>query len=133
MKATFVFLCLAVTASVLVGCNDSGPSYPVGDGGWYLVLSTGRIPNTPNEYPVFISIEAQAVDLTTGARPADGTPLVFSASDGTFQNGLSEIELGMVEGSAETDLQIDHAGMYEVTVDFPEQSCSAVTTFTIGF
>ena len=132
MKSTVVFLCLVVAAGILAGCNDSGPSYPIGDGGWQLVVSTGRIPDNIDEYPVFVSIEAQAFDLTAGAQPADGTILVFSASDGVFANGLPDIELGMVEGRADADLQIDHPGRYEVMVDFPEQDCSAVTTFDVG-
>jgi len=132
MKATVVFLCLAVIAGVLTGCNDNSLSYPVGDGGWHLVVSTGRIPDNIDDYPVFVSIEAQAFDLSAGAQPADGTILVFSASDGVFANGLPDIELGMVEGRVDADLQIDHPGRYEVMVDFPEQDRSAVTTFDIG-
>jgi len=132
MKPAMMALGIAVTAFLLLGCGDGDPNYPIGDGGWHLKLDVGRFPDNVEDYPLFITIEAQLIDLSTGADPPDGTVLVFRASDGTFENGLPDVEMSTVGGRAETTFRADHPGRYEVSVEYPVASSTAVTTFTVG-
>ena len=95
MKPTVVSACVVLSLVALSGCDESTPTFPIGDGGWQVVLEIGRIPNPVDEYPVFIEIEAQVINLTDGRRPSDGAILLFETSAGTYENGLNEIEIGM--------------------------------------
>jgi len=79
-----------------------------------------------------VRIRADVINLTDGSRSADGSVLVFTASGGTFVNGLSEIAFSTLDGWAETELDIQLPGTYEVEVAYPQESCSVVTVFSIG-
>ena len=132
MKRTTLALVVAATLIVICGCSDNDITYPTGDGGWQVGLTLSEIPPTINDVPVTISVQGDAINLTTGARSPDGDILVFSTSGGTFPNGSSEIELATVDGTAVTELVIELPGTYEVEVVYPAQSCSASWAFSIG-
>jgi hypothetical protein len=133
MKPTVVSACVVLSLVALSGCDESTPTFPIGDGGWQVVLEIGRIPNPVDEYPVFIEIEAQVINLTDGRRPSDGAILLFETSAGTYENGLNEIEIGMQDGVAGATLQVDQPGRYEVSAEYVEESTTVSTTIRVGF
>jgi hypothetical protein len=115
-----------------VGCSDDGISYPTGDGGWQIGISLGVIPPRIDDVPALISIQADVINLDNGQRSPDGAVLVFTASGGAFVNGLTQIELATVGGRAGTELEIRLPGTYEVEVEYAQESCTAVSVFSIG-
>jgi len=124
----------ALVGFILVtpGCSDNEISYPTGDGGWQIGIALGEIPPRIDDVPVTISIEADIINLTNGDRPADGAIVAFTTSGGAFANGLTEIELTTTDGRVVTELEIELPGTYEVTVEYPQQECTAVFGFSIG-
>ena len=70
--------------------------------------------------------------LTNGDRPPDGSVLVFTASGGSFVNGLTEMEPGTVDGRVVTELEIQLPGTYELEIEFPQESCTVLAEFTVG-
>ena len=95
-------------------------------------IDLGVIPPRIYDVPVLISIQADVINLTNGDRPPDGSVLVFIASGGSFVNGLTEIELGTVDGRVITELEIQLPGTYELEVEFPQESCTVSAVFSIG-
>ncbi len=132
MKNRMIVAALGALVLLTMGCSDNEISYPTGDGGWQIGISLGLIPPRMTDVPVFISIQADVINLTDGHRPADGSVVVFKSSGGSFVNGLAEIELATLDGRAVTELEIPLPGTYEVTVEYPEESCTAVATFSVG-
>lgn len=132
MKNRMIAAVLGVLLIVTMGCSDNEISYPTGDGGWQIGLSLGLIPPRMTDIPVYISIQADVINLTDGHRPADGSVVVFTSSGGWFVNGLAEIELATLDGRVVTELEIPLPGTYEVTVEYPQESCVAATTFSVG-
>ena len=132
MRAALVPLCLGLFVGLLVGCSDDGIDYPVGDGSWQLALSVGDIPEPIEELPAFISVQVQAVDLSSGARPPDGAVFELTTTAGWFPNGLRRIELGATGGSVETELRVDYPGWYEITAVLVEESACTAVRFSVG-
>jgi hypothetical protein len=130
MQPRLLACVVLLAVAILPGCNDADIDYPIGDGGWHLVLNTGQVP-TVGSYPVYIEIEGQVINLTDGGRPQDGAILLFSTSGGSYENGLTEIEKGMAAGKAVSTLQIDGPGRYEVSVEYVDQSCTVSTTVEV--
>ncbi len=132
MKHRMIVTTLGVLLLLAMGCSDSGITYPTGDDGWQIGLDLGEIPPRIYDVPVLISIQADVINLTNGDRPLDGSVLVFTASGGSFVNGLTEIELGTVDGRVVTELEIRLPGTYELEVEFPQESCTVLAVFSIG-
>ena len=132
MRSAIVPLCLALVVGLLGGCSDNGIDYPVGDGSWQLALSVADTPELIDEFPVFVSVLVQAVDLSSGARPQDGSVFELTASDGWFPNGLRKIELGAVGGVVETELRVNYPGWYEITAVMVEESAATSVRFSVG-
>jgi hypothetical protein len=132
MRRARLALIVAAALIVIGGCSDNEITYPTGDGGWQVGLTLSEIPPTINDVPVAISVQGDAINLTTGARSPDGDILVFRTTGGTFPNESSEIELATIDGTAVTELVIELPGSYEVEVEYPDGSCSASWVFSIG-
>jgi len=132
MKHKMIIAALGALVLLTMGCSDNGIDYPVGEGGWQIGVDLGVIPPRINDVPVLISIRADVINLTDGERPADGSILIFTSSGGAFDNGLTEIELGTVDGTVVTDLEIRSPGRYEVEIEFPQGSCTVLTEFSVG-
>lgn len=118
--------------ALTVGCGDSGISYPIDDGGWQIGVTLGEIPPRLYDASVLISVQADVINFTDGERPPDGSPVVFNTSGGSYPNGLTEIELGTVEGRAITELEIQLPGTYQVEIEYPQGSCTVITEFSVG-
>jgi hypothetical protein len=126
-------LVVLVAALLFSGsCSDDGITYPTGEGGWQVAIGLGQIPPWNDNEPVVVTVQAEAIDLTDGDRPADGSLLVFCASDGSFANGSAEIELGTVNGRATAELEIARPATYQIEVSYPDRSCSALVEFSYG-
>ena len=132
MKFSIALLIFGVATFLVAGCNESDTNFPAGKSGWQMTLDLGEYPAGDIEYPVVMNIEAHVKSLDSGANAPDGSLLVFLVSDGTFENGLSEIEKTTLNGKATTTFQANHPGTYEMTVDFEGQSTPFVSTFTLG-
>jgi hypothetical protein len=132
MRGTKIIVAIGIGFLVTVSCSDSGITYPTGAGGWQVAISLSEIPPWIDDVPVSVAIQGDAINLSNGERPRDGAVLVFSASGGSFNNGLTEIELESFGGRAVAELEIVLPGTYEVEVAYPEQSCSAVAVFSVG-
>jgi hypothetical protein len=132
MKQRMIVAVLGALVLLTVGCADNEISYPIGDGGWQIGITLGVIPPKIDEPPVSISIQADVINFSNGNRAPDGSVLVFTASGGSFVNGLTEIDLSTVNGRAITELEIWIPGTYQVEVEYPQESCTAVFEFTIG-
>lgn len=132
MKHRMIVTVLGALLLLTLGCSDNEISYPTGNGGWQIGIDLGEIPPRINDVPVLISIQADVINLTDGDRPPDGSVLVFTASGGSFANGLTEIELGTVDGRVVTELEIQLPGTYELEVEFPQESCTVLAVFSIG-
>lgn len=132
MKPRLISLFALLSVVLLAGCGDNSTSYPIGDGGWQVVLEAAHISNPGDEYPVFVDISAQVINLTDGARPSDGSILEFTTSGGSYENGTPEIEIGTQAGAAETTLQIDHPGRYQISAEYLEESSTATMVITVG-
>ena len=132
MKPTVILIAVFAVLLLTIGCSDNQISYPTGDGGWQIGITLSEFFPTIDVIPVVVRIRADVINLTDGNRPADGSVLVFMSSGGTFVNGLTEIELSTLDGWAETELEIQLPGTYEVEVAYPQESCSVVTVFSIG-
>jgi hypothetical protein len=131
MKPAVAALCVSLAVGLLVGCNDSEPGFPVGDGGWQLFLKIGEYPDVSVEYPIVIDLESHLLNLETGEDAPDGTLIVFRTSIGTFPNGQSEIELPTAEGCTTTMLNATRPGRYEITVEYPQGDASTTTTINV--
>lgn len=132
MRSAIVPLCLALVVGLLAGCSDDGIDYPVGDGSWQLALSVADTPDVIDEFPVFVSVLVQAVDLSSGARPQDGSVFELTASNGWFPNGLRQIDLGATGGVVETELRVDYPGWFEITAVMVEECASTTVRFSVG-
>jgi hypothetical protein len=132
MKHRVMIAALGALVLVTMGCSDNEISYPTGDGGWQIGVTLSEIPPRIYDVPVFISIQADVINLTDGHRPPDGSVVVFTSSGGSFVNGETEIDLATVGGRAVTELEIRLPGTYEVTIEYPQESCTVVTVFTVG-
>jgi len=134
MKSALVSGCVLLSVVVLAGCSDNAPSFPVGDGGWQVVLEAVGIPDDPRvEYPVLIEIDAHVISLTDGGRPADGSVVSFGTSAGAaFDNDQSEIEIGTLAGAAATTLRVDRPGSFVVSAEYVEASTIASISFDVG-
>lgn len=132
MKHRMMIAALGALVLLTMGCSDNEITYPTGDGGWQIGVTLGEIPPRIYDVPVFISIQADVINLTDGRRPPDGSVMVFTTSGGSFVNGQSEIELATVDGRVVTELEIRLPGTYEVTIEYPQESCTVVTVFTVG-
>jgi hypothetical protein len=133
MNIRTIALMAATVIVVGSGCSDdSGITYPTGNGGWQVGLTLSEIPPRMGDVPVIIEVQGDAINLTTGARSPDGAVLVFCSSGGSYPNGSSEIELGTVDGRAVTELVISLPGTYEVEVTYPDEMASASAVFSIG-
>ena len=132
MKHRMIVTALGALLLLTMGCSDNGIDYPIGDGGWQIGLDLGEIPPRIYDVPVSISIQADVINLTNGDRPTDGSVLIFTTSGGSFVNGLTEIELGTVDGRVVTELEIQLPGKYELEIEFPQESCTVLAVFSIG-
>lgn len=132
MKHRMIVIAFGALVLLTMGCSDNEISYPTGNGGWQIGIDLGVIPPRINDVPVLISIQADVINLTNGDRPPDGSVLVFIASGGSFVNGLTEIELGTVDGRVITELEIQLPGTYELEVEFPQESCTVSAVFSVG-
>jgi len=132
MKHKIVIAALGALMLLTMGCSDNEITYPIGEGGWEIGVDLGVIPPRINDVPVLISIQADVINLTDGQRPPDGSVLVFTTSGGSFVNGLTEIELGTVDGTVVTDLEIRSPGTYELEIEFPQGSCTVLAEFSVG-
>jgi len=132
MKHKVMIAALGTLVLLTMGCSDNEISYPTGDGGWQIGITLSEIPPRIYDVPVFISIQADVINLTDGHRPPDGSVVVFTTSGGSFTNGLTEIELATADGRVVAELEIRLPGTYEVTIEYPQESCTVVTTFTVG-
>jgi len=132
MKHSKPLMVLGIVLLAVSGCSDGEISYPTGNGGWQVAIGLSEIPPRIADVPVFIEVRGDAINLDNGDRPPDGSVLVFSSSGGLFDNSLTQIELETSDGWAIAQLKIDLPGTYEVEVAYPEQSCSAVSVFSVG-
>lgn len=132
MKHRFIVAALGALLALTVGCGDNGISYPIDDGGWQIGVTLGEIPPRIYEVPVLISVQADVINLTDGERPPDGSSVVFNTTGGSYPNGLTEIQLGTVEGRAVTELEIQTPGTYRVEIEYPQGSCTVITEFSVG-
>ena len=132
MKKAVILMTLCLLALLTLACGDDGISFPTGDGGWQVGITLGEIPPRILEVPVLIEVRGDVINLTDGDRPVDGSVVAFTSSGGSFGNGLTEVELATVNGSAVAVLEIQLPGTYEVEVAYPQESCSAVTVFSVG-
>ena len=132
MKQRMIVAALGALVLLTLGCSDNEISYPIGDGGWQIGLALGEIPPRIYDVPVLISIQADVINLTNGNRPPDGDILIFTASGGSFPNGLTEIELATLNGRVVTELEIQLPGTYEVEVEYPQEFCTVLAVFSVG-
>ncbi len=132
MKQKMIIAALGALVLLTLGCSDNEISYPTGDGGWQIGISLGEIPPRIYDVPVLVSIQADVINLTNGDRPPDGSVLVFTASGGSFPNGLTEIELATLDGRVVTELEIQSPGTYQVEIEYPQESCTVLTEFSVG-
>lgn len=132
MKLRMTIAVAGVLMLLTLGCSDNSISYPVGDGGWQIGITLGEYPPRVDDLPVLISLRADVINLTDGQRPPDGSIVVFTSSGGSFVNGLTEIEIGTVNGRVDTELEIHRPGTYEVTAEYPQGDCTIDVEFSIG-
>lgn len=132
MKHRVTIAVLGALVLMTMGCSDNEISYPTGDGGWQIGITLSEIPPRIYDVPVFISIQADVINLTDGDRPPDGSVMVFTTSGGSFVNGQTEIELATAGGRVVTELEIRLPGTYEVTIEYPQESLTVVTVFSVG-
>jgi len=132
MKTSLKLAALSLLILSLTACNDGGPDYPIGEGGWFVSLEVGRIPNAGEGFPVSINIDAQAINLSDGSRPTDGSVLRFESSGGSFENGEAQIDIGMRSGAGGSVLQLDRPGRYEISAEYLDESCVTSTIIDVG-
>ncbi len=132
MKQRMIIAALGALVLLTLGCSDNEISYPTGDGGWQIGIDLGEIPPRIHDVPVLVSIQADVINLTNGDRPPDGSVLVFTTSGGSFPNGLTEIELATLNGRVVTELEIQLPGTYQVEIEYPQESCTVLTEFSVG-
>ena len=130
-SATVLFLTCAVVL-LASGCNDSDSNFPAGKSGWQLTVNVGEFPTGTLVFPVEIEIEAHLMSLDSGADVPDGTLLIFTISDGSFENGMTEIPKTTLNGMAVSYLQADNRGTYQLSVRYEGQINPVVSTFTLG-
>jgi hypothetical protein len=132
-KTARVALLLVSTTILLPGCSDDcGCDLPRGEHDWYVEISLNGVPSVITAYPVLAEVAVAVRHLETGQPAPDGFMVVLSASPGLFDNGLPQIELPLLGGSAVATLRIDSAGTYEITVGLEGNSSSFSTTFSVG-
>jgi len=130
-SATVLFLSFLV-AFLASGCNESDSSFPAGKSGWQLTVNVGEYPTGTLVFPVEIEIEAHLMSLDSGADVPDGTLVIFTVSDGSFENGMTEIQKTTLNGIAVSYFKADNPGTYQLSVNYEGQINPVVSTFTIG-
>lgn len=132
MRLFLVGLCAGLAMCLCLGCDKHDSGLLINDGGWFIGLTIGESPSEDVEYPLFIRIEAHVENLRSGADAPDGSILIFRTSHGTFENGFAEIEKTIVNGDAETTLQVDGEGTCEIRVEFEDEETSVIIAFGTG-
>jgi len=132
MRSAFVVLLTCATVFFVSGCNESDSSFPVGKSGWQLTVNVGEYPAGTIVYPVHMEIGAHLMSLDSGVDAPDGTLLTFAISQGSFENGMTEIQKTTLNGRAVSNLQADSPGTYELSISYEGQTNPVVSTFTLG-
>jgi len=124
---------LGFSGLLLSGCSDGcGCDLLPGTRDWFIEIDVGPIPDPVPEYPTLVHVRVDVRNLETGALPPDGLLATLSVTPGTFDNGRSEIELPLVNGRTTAILEIDRAGVYELTVSLAGEGHAAHATFNVG-
>jgi hypothetical protein len=132
MRSATVVILTCAAVFLVSGCNDSDTSFPVGKSGWQLTVDVGNYPAGTMVFPVHMEIEGHLMSLDSGADAPDGTLLIFAISEGSFENGMKEIQKTTLNGRAVSNLQADNPGTYELSVSYEGQTNPVVSTFTLG-
>lgn len=132
MKSLPILLICIAAMLVLTACGDNETNYPIGDGGWFIAIDVGRIPNGVTEYPILVDVEVEILNLDNGNPAADGSLVRLRVTPGSFDNDLPEIEKTLVDGQTTATLVISSPGSYDLEVEYPEGDSCATTCFSVG-
>ncbi len=126
--------CFFLSLSV-VGCGGDGGcccDLPHGAKDWFIDVDLGYIPDVIAEYPIFVNITVRVSNFENGGPAPDGLMVALAVAPGSFDNGLVEIERPVANGRVTAVVLADTPGVYTITVQIPDWSTLATTTFSVG-
>ena len=116
---------------VPVACNDANAPNIL-DEGWLISVKVSDFSPSAQDFPIYIEIVAEVKGVISGILPPDDEPMVFTTSNGQFENGQSQIEKLTIDGSAAATLRVEDPGSYKVSVLFESNEASFIIAFAEG-